>query len=159
MTDNQAGDAAMDEGIAALQASSERLAEMVTEVSSRLNTTQEMQKRLDEQQRELKVMKVGAQRQRKISFWLIVSVVLDVVLSVAVGLGYLRIDSNSERIGNIQDRTSSEVLCPLYALLVAEIDSIDLNELPPEERKQTEKEIEVIVQGYNALNCEAAAAA
>jgi hypothetical protein len=66
------------------------------------------------------------------------------------------IDNNAKKIEEVQMRTSDEVLCPLYALLV----NILQHPLPgrvdtPEERKANGDALSVILQGYNALDCPA----
>lgn len=153
---DRVGDEAIDAGIKALEATSVKLASAVQDLSAKLTTTQRIQEDLDAQQKELRGQRLTVQTQKKMLKWLAVSVVLDLVLSVAVTLGYFRIDHNTDNINEIQTRTSSEVLCPLYQLLVdqaAAITDKEKADMTAKEREDLEKTVAVITRGYNALDC------
>lgn len=145
----------MDAGISALQESSDRLVRVVEELSIKLNTTERMQQELGTQQEEIKAQAKRLTTQKTINRALALSLLFDIVLSIAVCLGYLQIDRNADSIGNIQNRTSSEVLCPLYGLLVDQIANTDPEDIPEDEKEDFAKQVAVITRGYEALDCQA----
>ena len=157
MTDEEAHDNAMDEGIAALADTSSRLIAAVEDLGERLNTTERMQKQLTTQQNELRETQRSQRTQRGINMALAISLIFDIILSVAVGFGYFRIDGNAQDISEIQDRTSRQVLCPLYQLLVDQSQAVtpeELEELSEKEKEEFKETVRVITQGYQALDCQ-----
>lgn len=95
-----------------LEETSNRLVSSVSEVSTRLNTAERMQRELAEQQRLMRRQQKHTRTQRGVNLALSASLVLDLVLSVLIGFGFLRVDSNADKIQQIQQRTDNEVLCP-----------------------------------------------
>jgi len=144
----------MDEGLRALEATSARLIAAVQDMSLRLNTTEKVQKDLDAQQRALKKQQEATRRQWGINWLLGLSILLDVALSVAVGLGYFRISHNANEIADIQQVTSNEVLCPLYVVFLASVDHPRPEQVDtPEEKAAFEAAARIIRDGYAALGC------
>lgn len=102
----------------------------------------------------------SAQRsQRRIIFWAGVVVVL-----IAIGLSLFivikdntandKIRANTDEISAIQDRTSNEVLCPLYRLILqAEPRSIGNPALTKDQKDELTRTYAVIHQGFTALRC------
>lgn len=144
----------MDSGIRALESTTARLIDAVTDMSKRLNTTERISRQLQRQQEELAREQAATTRQGRINAWLALSIALDIALSLIIGLGFFRIDSNADRIDHIQDRTSNEVLCPLYGIFLASIENPRPEQVDtPEERARFEAAAKTIRDGYSALEC------
>lgn len=145
----------MDSGIRALEATSQKLIGAVQEVSKRLNTTEKMQRDLATQQEDLAQAQDKLSQQRGINIALGLSLIFDVLLSVLIGFGYLRIDTNAAEIGQVQERTSDQVLCPLYALFITSLKNPPRPELvdTPEERRQRAEAKKTILNSYVVLEC------
>lgn len=102
----------------------------------------------------------SAQRsQRRVIFWVGIAVVL-----IAVGISLFiivkdntatsKIRANADEIRAIQDRTSNEVLCPLYSLLLqAEPRAVNNPVLTKDQKDEVIKDYVVIHQGFTALRC------
>lgn len=58
---------------------------------------------------------------------------------------------NGERVSHLQNRTSNEVLCPLYRLFLS---SYHPEAQPPEKRESYEEAFKVIRQSYAVLECD-----
>lgn len=66
-----------------------------------------------------------------------------------------RLSEQSQRIEQVQQRTSNEVLCPLYSLLIEfEPRTTRIPGLSDEERAQRLATYEVIHRGFDALRCQ-----
>ena len=145
----------MDEGIAALEATSSRLANAVLDMSKRLNTTERMQKELESQQQALAEQQQATHTQRGINWILGISLALDIILSIAVGYGYVRSYSNAQHIAEIQTRTSDEVLCPLYEVFLQSVNHPAPSQInTPEKKARFEAAAKIVRDGYAALGCQ-----
>jgi hypothetical protein len=82
-------------------------------------------------------------RMRRVVVALVVSFVLDLGLT-----GYLA--WTNHRVNVVQERTSNDVLCPLYGLFLA---SYRPEAQPPERRAGYEDAFAVIRQSYRVLQC------
>lgn len=153
MTDDSGN--GLDDGLRALEATSTRLIDAVTDVSKRLNTTERMARQLADQQEDLRKTQEAQSRQGKVNFWLAASLALDLVLSVVIGLGFVQIDDNADHITEIQDRTSDRVLCPLYGVFLTSIENPRPDQVDtPEEREAFAAAARTIRDGYSALDCQ-----
>ena len=160
MTEDEHNDA-MDEGLRSLGAQTDRLVAAVTAMSERLNTTEEMQRDLAATMRQQKTQGQRQTALRRVISVVAVSLALD--LALTLGLAYVgwRVDHNSDRISGIQERTSSRVLCPLYEILVAQVDSAPSDaadddgdgKVTPEEQAEFDRTVKVIRDGHKALEC------
>jgi preprotein translocase subunit Sec63 len=75
---------------------------------------------------------------------------LAIVTTLSLGaLGYAIY--NGEKVSHIQQRTSNEVLCPLYRLFLS---SYHPEAQPPEKRESYEEAFKVIRKSYGALECD-----
>lgn len=113
-------------------------------------------------------LSAGLRRQERISFWLGVSFIFDLFLTLALLGGYFQVqdntndlETNTHNIEALQDRTSDEVLCPLYSVFLKSIDA-NLPEaadadrdgnVTESERKDYEDAVDVIEAGYAKLEC------
>lgn len=63
-------------------------------------------------------------------------------------------DENTKRINELQERTSTKVLCPLYGLLINSIDSNpEPSNLSPEQIKFRQNAAQTFKKGYQELRC------
>lgn len=115
---------------AALQQTIGRFSHDVGALEKRLGVAQ------DKLNREVK-------RNRRIMWGLIVSFALDIVLTGAFAFNAYRIDA-------LQQRTSGEVLCPLYGLF---LDSYHPERQPPERLAEYEASFAVLRKSYEVLDC------
>jgi hypothetical protein len=82
-------------------------------------------------------------------------VVAVLVALVSVAVLAVGVSSNSDRIGRVQDRTSNQVLCPLYGAFLA----AENNPIPPEikndpqQMKERRDGFRIIHQGFDELHC------
>lgn len=144
----------LDEGIRQLGLTSERLISAVGDMSKRLNTTERMAADLAKQQAELAQQQNAMQRQGKINGWLALSLVLDVVLSLALAYAATRIDHNSDRIEAVQERTSREALCPLYGLFLRSVENPRPDQIDTAEKRALfEQAARTIRDGWSSLGC------
>lgn len=125
----------------------ERLAGLVQELSERLDVTQQMQD-------DLTATMARGTLQRRINKWAAVIMALILALAVAVGV-------NAYRLGQVQERTSNAVLCPLFALFVASVetpnpaaaDADGDGTVTPAEQGKFDAAVQVIRDGFAALDC------
>lgn len=98
---------------------------------------------------------------RRVVLWTIAGLVVDVVLTVLVTVLYgqqqqasHRIADNTSRVQQVQDRTSNDVLCPLYKLFLDQ-EPIAVNNpaLTPDQRNSLKAQFGVIHRGYDTLDC------
>ena len=135
------------EALAALEETSERLVAAVSGLATRLSVTETLAGELKTQQETLASQDDRASRQGRLILGLIISFGLDIALTVAMGLGFVTINS-------LQHRTSDEVLCPLYGIFIESVnhprpDQIDT----PEKKAAFDTAAETIRRGYAALKC------
>lgn len=75
-------------------------------------------------------------------------------LGAVLGWAVVKIDNNADHIEDLQTRTSSEVLCPLYGLFVQSVENPRPEQVDtPEERKRFEEAKTIILNGYAQLGC------
>ena len=142
----------MDAALSDLEQTSNRLIGAVQDMATRLNTAERVQLQLQAQQNAIEEQQASTKTQRKINGWLMISIALDVLLSIGMGFGLIRI--NADRIDYVQTRTSDQVLCPLYAIFLASVAHprpvlVDT----PEKKASFEKAAATIRQGYVTLGC------
>lgn len=139
----------------ALHNSTVALEKAVLTLTDRVTITEDTQRTLAKTQ----------QRQTRNQRLLTLSLVIDLALSVFALFLLDRVADNSARLDEVQQRTSNEVLCPLYVLFIGSIESGDSAAADANrDGKVTAKEqaaytdaITVIRDGYDALDCNGAA--
>lgn len=99
----------------------EKLTAAVGELSDRADTQQEMLN-------EIKAQRKGLRSTRIVVAFTVFGVSIDLVLTVLFGLLYQQVNANSHQVQAVQERTSSEILCPLYQVFAL---SIKTNPAPP----------------------------
>jgi hypothetical protein len=150
-----------EQGLRNLGSSTERLIALVADLAARVDTAQEVQSTLSETVKKAERLQRDQSSQRRFSRWLAASIALDLMLTVGMGLGLDRVNANSDRIDSIQERTSGRVLCPLYELLVAQVenapkdaaDDDDDGNITAQEQAEYDRTVKVIRDGYAALEC------
>lgn len=143
-----------DATLKGLEDTSNRLFDAVTSLAKRLNTAEGVTRELKRQQELIKEQQTQTKTQKKINGWLMLSIALDVVLSIGLGFGFFRIDHNADSISQIQDRVSAEVLCPQYQLWLALINERRSEpDLTPKQKQQIDQFGNVFEQGYRSLDC------
>jgi hypothetical protein len=120
-----------------LAGSADLLREEVTRFSGYLN---ELDKRLGAGQERVNA---GVRSNKRWMRVVLASIALDLVLTAAVGWNYYRIEA-------VQNRTSNEVLCPLYAIF---LDSYHPERQPPERLAEYERSFDVIRKSHDVLGC------
>lgn len=148
----------VDAALRALEASTVRLIQTVADLAERVNTTQEMQSSL------ATTMQSQASQHRT-NRWLTTSMAFNVLLSFGFGFGLYRIDKNAQAIADIQSRTSNSVLCPLYSVFLASIESAPPaaadtdrdGEVSAAEQARFDRAARVIRDGYDELACKPSA--
>ena len=122
----------------------EDLAEEITRlrqtVAAFSKVTADLGKKLGAQQDRL-----VAQQDRQRRFSLILAAVVVAIALLAVGVAW-----NANRIGEVQDRTTNEVFCPLYKLM---LDSYRPELVPAERRAGYEDAFKVVREGNTVLGC------
>jgi cytochrome c-type biogenesis protein CcmH/NrfG len=125
----------------------EELTAEVSALSERATTTQRI------------VAQLEAQRKGMHTTRLILSgaiVLLVVVLGVTVGgvLLYRQMDANQREIRQVQQRTSAEILCPLYEVFATSIKANPPNpNLTPAQAKVRQDAADTILAGLDKLGC------
>lgn len=80
-----------------------------------------------------------------------------VLIFCLLGLGAYLVktqDDNTQRINELQERTSSEVLCPLYGLLINSINANpEPSNLTPDQIKFRQDAAQTFKKGYQELRC------
>lgn len=100
-----------------------------------------------------------AVRNRRLSVWVGMGLLLDLVLSVAFGIGLNQVHKNEQNIGALTDRlnvsqtvTRQKALCPLYQVFL-DSESPAGRKAAPDPAKY-DQAFKVIREGYNVLKCE-----
>lgn len=101
-------------------------------------------------------------RMRHVIYATIAGVMLDLVLTVVVSVLFSnqrevsnQISEANSRIETVQRRTSDEVLCPLYKVLLSfEPRASTSPTITPEERQARVEAYDVVRQGYVVLGCD-----
>lgn len=144
----------MDAALADLEATSQRLVGAVQGLAGRVSTAEQVQLQLQAQQTLIEEQQANSRTQRRINGWLMTSIFIDVVLSIALGAGFVRIDHNAHSISSLQERTSGEVLCPQYSLWLGLIAGRRMQpNLKPKDLKQLNDFGRVFEAGYTSLDC------
>ena len=99
-----------------------------------------------------------AKKTRKLIYWLLVSLVLDITLTIVLVLVGHGVQSNTEDIGRITDRLNTQVtvqrqkaLCPLYTIFL-QSKSKQARDASPDPKKY-DAAFKVIQEGFDALRC------
>lgn len=141
-------------GIGALTAQAERLAGTVADLNARITTSEDTQTNL------AKALKHNTSQETFNKAMLVVASAF-VLYAVIMGFVIYRVDTNANKIADLQTRTSDKVLCPLYSVFVASMDNAgplagDSNrdgKVTPAERERYENAVRVIREGYGILEC------
>lgn len=142
----------LEETLENLASSSHSIASAVTLIQERLAVTENLQAAQEKFQR----------RQTTIIRGLVLSLILDITLSVVAILGITHQAQQSNELQSVQTRTSSGVLCPLYELILTTLPAhptnvqLDANHdgtVSAVERSAYTAATAVIYHGYNLLAC------
>lgn len=123
------------------------LQEAVTDLSKRADTTQEVLERIERLAGDTRRNRVGIQVGT-------IAIVLSLVVgSFAVYL-FTRVNTYAHQVQQVQDRTSSEILCPLFIILNL---SIQVNPAPstmtPEQAEVRKRAGTTIATALKTLGC------
>lgn len=91
-------------------------------------------------------------RSRVMILTVIVGFILDIALTVTLTIVAVEQNNNTEAIHNIQDRTSQQVLCPLYQIFL-NARSDQARAVYPQGTAAYDKAFNQIQHGYNVLGC------
>lgn len=92
-----------------------------------------------------------AERRSKRNWQVLIGIVVMSLIGLATTVVLI---INTNRINEVQARTSNEVLCPLFALFVSGYDPKKRDALPTkEQRDQYENAYGVLRRGYASLGC------
>ncbi len=114
-----------------------RLSDEINRFADMLNS---LEKRLGVEQKRLNA---AVSRNKRLTFSVMVLVALNLALMGLVGWNMYRIDV-------VQERTSSQVLCPLYVLF---LESYHPERQPPERIAEYERTFDVIRKSHQVLGC------
>lgn len=99
-----------------------------------------------------------ARSNRRMIRVVIASVVLDIALTAAVGVGLVQVDSNADRIDSLthrldvaQTETRRGAFCPLYEIFLSSRSA--QGRRAAEDPKAYDRAFKVIEDGYQALRC------
>lgn len=124
--------------------------ELIRAVSDLTKSVGELSERLDMQEKLL--TRIEAQRRGLNTTRIAVGFTL--LLIVAVGFLYRQVDANTRDVRDVQRRTSTEVLCPLYEVFAL---SIKANPNPagltPEQAAVRQQAGDTITAGLQKLGC------
>lgn len=83
-----------------------------------------------------------------------VAIVLCLGLSVGFGFLFYQVEHNQREIQAVQQRTSSEILCPLYEVFATSIKVNPTNpNLTPDQAKLRQDAADTILAGLSKLGC------
>ena len=120
----------------------------MTELSGRVNTQQEIVDALKKQGREIHHTRVFLSLAG-------LGILLDLALTIGFGFLYHQVDVNQNQLREVQARTSTEILCPLYEFFAL---SLKVNPPPPaatDEQIQLRKTAgDTISRGLTTLGCQ-----
>lgn len=120
-----------------LAGQADRLRQEITRFSEMING---LERRLGVEQARVNA---AVTRNKRLTFSVMALVVLNLVLMGLVGWNMYRIDV-------VQERTSSQVLCPLYVLF---LESYHPERQPAEKLAEYERSFEVIRKSHEVLGC------
>ena len=88
---------------------------------------------------------------RKLIRWTIVGLILDITLTLVVGVLFHLVQSNSNHIHDVQTKVCNQVLCPLYSIF---LQSYNPKSAAAKAIPQTyEAQFKVIRNSYKILDC------
>lgn len=123
------------------------LQEAVTDLSRRADTTQEVLVRIERLAGDTRNNRIGLRVGA-------VAIALNLVLATFGVYLFTRVSATAHQVQQVQDRTSSEILCPLFVVLSL---SIQANPAPPTmtpEQAQVRKRAgETIARALTTLGC------
>ncbi|WP_280248757.1 hypothetical protein [Nocardia abscessus] len=133
------------------------LAELVTAVDSLRNAVTALSERAKTQQKILdRIERVSTDtRMNRIGLKVAtVGVVFNLALIGLVGWLFVRIEQTTREVQEVQNRTSTEILCPLYQVFAL---SIKVNppspNLTPEQAQMRQNAASTILSGLDKLGC------
>lgn len=133
------------------------LAELVTAVNSLHRAVTELSERADTQQKILdRIEKVSIDtRHNRIGLKLAVAgFAFNLALTVFGGWLFVKVNANTHEVRDVQKRTSTEILCPLYQVFAL---SIKINPPPanytPEQLDLRQHAADTILAGLDKLGC------
>ncbi|MCC3333605.1 hypothetical protein [Nocardia abscessus] len=133
--------------LAELVTAVDRLRQVVTELSERAETQQRVLDRLDRVSTDTRMNRIGL----KVAT---VGVAFNLALTGIVGWLFVRVEHTTREVRDVQSRTSTEILCPLYQVFAV---SIKVNppspNLTPEQTKFRQEAADTILAGYDKLGC------
>ncbi len=98
-------------------------------------------------------LSVYVKKTRKMTWGLIISIILDVLLTVLLTSNTIRLDSLTERLDYAQTVNRQKALCPLYQLFLDSKSDVGRAHAP--DPVKYDQAFVVIKDGYNALGCSA----
>lgn len=120
----------------------------MTELSGRVNTQQKIVDALKKQGRDIHRTGVFLSLAG-------LGIILDLALTIGFGFLYHQVDVNQNQLREVQARTSTEILCPLYEFFAL---SLKVNPPPPtatDEQIQLRKTAgDTISRGLTTLGCQ-----
>lgn len=135
---------ASDEQIARLAAMAANLAEEVNELT-------------DGTRKNVASLGTETKKTRKVMWLLVATFAVDVLLTVALTLGFVQMNGITDRLDNAQSEQRQRGLCPLYALFYDITDTPEEREAGKKRSANPEKydaQIKVIHDGYKNLKCD-----
>ncbi len=132
----------------------EELTAAVSVLSERADTQQHVIDELEEQRKSLETQQKGLHSTRMVLSAAVFGIVLDLGLTVGGALLYQQVDTNQREIRQVQQRTSTEILCPLYEVFATSIKVNPPNpNLTPEQAKARRDAADTILSGLDKLGC------
>jgi hypothetical protein len=126
------------------------LAELVAAVNNLNATVAELSKRADTQQKVLdRIAEVAADNRRNR-----IGLVVLLALIGLVGWLFVRVEATTRELREVQQRTSSEILCPLYQVFALSIKANPPSpNLTPEQAQMRQNAANTILSGLDKLGC------
>jgi hypothetical protein len=133
--------------LAELVTAVDRLRQVVTELSERAETQQRVLDRLDKVSTDTRMNRVGL----KVAT---VGVAFNLALTGFVGWLFVRVEHTTRELQDVQNRTSSEILCPLYQVFALSIKANPPSpNLSPDQAKVRENAANTILAGLEKMRC------
>lgn len=130
-----------------LTAAVQTLTESVGELSKRADTQQQVIDELKHQRRDIRATRI-------VLGVAMLGIVLEMGLTVGGILLYRQVDVTQHQIQQVQERTSAEILCPLYLVFATSIKVNPPNpNLTPEQTKFRQDAADTILSGLEKLGC------
>lgn len=126
------------------------LSELISAIRDLEQSVEELAKKTDYQQRIINQTVIRSRRILKAVVIALIAIVIVIFCGIALlAMGVRRDD----RIDTIQDRTSNEVLCPLYEVFIKSLDAPPPPDQTPQEAENRADADKVIRNGYVTLQC------